>query len=185
MRDRPLGLHERMNVQLPVRMEKQAFLAWAQRHEERYELDRGRVIMMTGGSRAHWQITANLFKALRRPHRSRQWAILPEFGVDLEQSPFASPTSSSIVADEALKDLTATAPVLIAEVIVTVHRSGSTSATKPPNICHCEVYRPIWCLHRMRAKRGFGRRRACRNFRPGRNRLRTKMSVHSARRNQH
>jgi hypothetical protein len=56
-----------MNVQLPVRMDKAAFLEWIQGREERYELDRGRVIMMTGGSRAHWQITANLFKALDAP----------------------------------------------------------------------------------------------------------------------
>ena len=38
-----------MNVQLPVRMDKAAFLDWVQGREERYELDRGRVIMMTGG----------------------------------------------------------------------------------------------------------------------------------------
>ena len=53
-----------MNVQLPMHMEKAAFLDWVQGREERYELDRGRVVMMTGGSRARWQITANLFKAL-------------------------------------------------------------------------------------------------------------------------
>ena len=56
-----------MNVQSPPRMDKTAFLDWVQSREERYELDRGRVIMMTGGSRAHWQITANLFKALDAP----------------------------------------------------------------------------------------------------------------------
>jgi hypothetical protein len=27
-----------MNVQLPVHLDKQAFLAWVQEHEERYEL---------------------------------------------------------------------------------------------------------------------------------------------------
>lgn len=53
-----------MNIQSPVRMDKQAFLAWVQTQEERHELDRGRVLMMTGGSRAHWQITFNLAKAL-------------------------------------------------------------------------------------------------------------------------
>jgi Putative restriction endonuclease len=58
-----------MNVQLPVRMDKTAFLDWVQGREERYELDRERVIMMTGGSRAHWQITANLFKALDARNR--------------------------------------------------------------------------------------------------------------------
>ena len=53
-----------MNVQLPARMGKTAFLDWVQGRGERYELDRGRVMMMTGGSRAHWQITFNLAKAL-------------------------------------------------------------------------------------------------------------------------
>ena len=73
-----------MNLQLPVRMDKAAFLDWVQGREERYELDRGRVIMMTGGSRAHWQITANLFKALDARIDPQRWAVLPEFGVDLQ-----------------------------------------------------------------------------------------------------
>ena len=34
-----------MNVQVPLRMDKIAFLDWIQGREERYELDRGRVIM--------------------------------------------------------------------------------------------------------------------------------------------
>jgi Uma2 family endonuclease len=106
-----------MNIQSPVRMEKQAFLAWAETQEERYELDRGRVIMMTGGSRAHWQITANLFKALDVRVDPERWAILPEFGVDLEQGSIRFPDIVIDVADEAPKDLTATAPVFIAEVL--------------------------------------------------------------------
>ena len=40
-----------MNVQLPPRMDKTEFLGWVQGRKERYELDRGRVVMMTGGSR--------------------------------------------------------------------------------------------------------------------------------------
>jgi hypothetical protein len=49
-----------MNVQFPLQMDQQAFLAWVQGREERYELDRGRVIMITGGSRAHWLICLNI-----------------------------------------------------------------------------------------------------------------------------
>ena len=75
-----------MNVQLPVRMDKTAFLDWVQGREERYELDRGRVIMMTGGSRAHGQITANLFKALDARIDPEKWAVLPEFGIELSRS---------------------------------------------------------------------------------------------------
>jgi hypothetical protein len=40
--------------------------------------------MVTGGSRAHWQITFNLAKALDARLDPNKWAVLPEFGVDLE-----------------------------------------------------------------------------------------------------
>ena len=42
-----------MNVQFPAHMDKARFLAWVEGREERYELAEGRVLMMTGGSRAH------------------------------------------------------------------------------------------------------------------------------------
>jgi Uma2 family endonuclease len=105
-----------MNVQLPL-MDKAAFLGWVQGREERYELDRGRVIMMTGGSRAHWQITANLFKALDARLDPQRWAVLPEFGVDLQLESIRFPDIIVDRAGEAPNDLTATAPVLIAEVL--------------------------------------------------------------------
>jgi Uma2 family endonuclease len=106
-----------MNIQLPLGMDKVAFLDWVQGREERYELDRGRVIMMTGGSRAHWQITANLFKALDARIDPQRWAALPEFGVELQSESIRFPDIIVDRAGEAPKDLTATAPVLIAEVL--------------------------------------------------------------------
>jgi Uma2 family endonuclease len=106
-----------MNLQLPMRMDKIAFLEWAQGREERYELDRGRVIMMTGGSRAHWQITANLFKALDNRIDPQKWAVLPEFGISLQSESIRFPDIIVDRAGEAPRDLTATAPVLIAEVL--------------------------------------------------------------------
>jgi Uma2 family endonuclease len=106
-----------MNVQLPVHMDKAAFLDWVQGREERYELDRGRVVMMTGGSRAHWQITANLFKALDGRIDPQRWTVLPEFGVDLQSQSIRFPDIIVDRAGEASKDLTATAPALIAEVL--------------------------------------------------------------------
>jgi Uma2 family endonuclease len=106
-----------MNIQLPLGMDKVAFLDWVQGREERYELDRGRVIMMTGGSRAHWQITANLFKALDARIDLQRWAVLPEFGVELQSVSIRFPDIIVDRAGEAPKDLTATAPVLIAEVL--------------------------------------------------------------------
>jgi Uma2 family endonuclease len=106
-----------MNIHLPLGMDKVAFLDWVQGHEERYELDRGRVIMMTGGSRAHWQITANLFKALDARIDPQSWAVLPEFGVELQSESIRFPDIIVDRAGEAPRDLTATAPVLIAEVL--------------------------------------------------------------------
>jgi Uma2 family endonuclease len=106
-----------MNVQLPLRMDKTEFLDWVQGREERYELDRGRVIMMTGGSRAHWQITFNLAKALDARLDPNKWAVLPEFGVNLEPESVRFPDVIVDIAGETAKDLTATAPVLIAEVL--------------------------------------------------------------------
>jgi Uma2 family endonuclease len=111
------GSEAPMNVQLPVRMDKAAFLDWVQGREERYELDRGRVIMMTGGSRAHGQITFNLAKALDARLDPNKWAVLPEFGVNLGPESVRFPDVIVDVAGATGKDLTATAPVLIAEVL--------------------------------------------------------------------
>jgi Uma2 family endonuclease len=106
-----------MNAQVPLRMDKAAFLDWVQGREERYELDRERVIMTTGGSRAHWQIAANLFRALDARVDPEKWAVLPEFGIDLESESIRFPDVIVDIAGEAPRDLTATAPVLIAEVL--------------------------------------------------------------------
>ncbi len=106
-----------MNVQLPIHMDQKAFLAWAESQEARYELDRGRVIMMTGGSRAHWQITANLIRALQERFDPVRFAVLPEFGVSLEVGSIRFPDVVVDVAGEKPSDQTATAPLLIVEVL--------------------------------------------------------------------
>ncbi|MBX9847109.1 MAG: Uma2 family endonuclease [Xanthobacteraceae bacterium] len=98
-------------------MDKAAFLAWAERCDERYELVHGRVVMMVGGTRAHWQIALNLAKALDARIDRQKWSVLPEFGVDAGPDTVRYP---DIVVDPAgapAKDLTARAPVLIAEVL--------------------------------------------------------------------
>lgn len=106
-----------MNVQLPIQMDQKAFLAWAESQEERYELDRGRVIMMTGGSRAHWQIALNLAKALDSRLDADRYAVIPEFGVKLGSASIRFPDVVVDGAGEKPGDQTATAPVLIAEVL--------------------------------------------------------------------
>jgi Uma2 family endonuclease len=106
-----------MNVQPDLHMDKAAFLAWVEGREGRYELAGGRVLMMTGGSRAHAQITANLFRALDSRLDPDRWAILSDFGIDLGPKTLRYPDIVVDPATDAPRDLTAIAPILIAEVL--------------------------------------------------------------------
>jgi Uma2 family endonuclease len=107
-----------MNVQLDLRMDKSEFLAWAQAHEGRYELAGKRVVMMTGGSRGHAILLRRLAAALEKRLDSKRWTVLTsDFGVDLGPSTVRYPDVVVDVAGGRFKDLTATAPVLIAEVM--------------------------------------------------------------------
>lgn len=107
-----------MNVQPNLRMDKATFLAWLQEREERYELADGRVMMMTGGSRGHGIITRRLAAALEGRLDASRWTVLTsDFGVDLGPDTVRYPDVVVDVAGGLLKDLTATAPMLIAEVL--------------------------------------------------------------------
>ncbi len=107
-----------MNVQLEPRMEKPEFLTWVQTHEGRYELVGNRVVMMTGGSRGHAILVRRLAAALEKRLDGSRWTVLTsDFGVDVGPSTVRYPDVVVDVAGGRFKDLTATAPVLIAEVI--------------------------------------------------------------------
>jgi Uma2 family endonuclease len=107
-----------MNVQPNLCMDKAAFLAWLQEREGRYELAKGRVMMMTGRSRGHGIITRRLAAALEKRLDANRWTVLAsDFGVDLGPDTVRYPDVVVDVAGGLLKDLTATAPVLIAEVL--------------------------------------------------------------------
>ena len=107
-----------MNVQLPVHMDTSAFLAWIQRREERYELVDGRVVMMTGGSRGHALVVRGLAKALDARLDATRWSVLTsDFAALVAQETIRYPDLVVDVAAGQLGDLTATAPVLIAEVL--------------------------------------------------------------------
>src|ERR1700675_4634879 len=107
-----------MNVQLEPRMDRREFLTWVQAHEGRYELVGNRVVMMTGGSRGHAILVRALAAALEKQLDSTRWTVLTsDFGVDVEPSTIRYPDVVVDVAGGRFKDLTATAPVLIAEVI--------------------------------------------------------------------
>ena len=106
-----------MNIQLDLRMGKSEFLTWVQAHEGRYELAGSRVVMMTGGSRGHAIVTRRLAAALEARLDGAQWTVLTsDFGIDLGPSTIRYPDVVVDVAKGRFKDLTATAPVLVAEV---------------------------------------------------------------------
>jgi Uma2 family endonuclease len=107
-----------MNVQLDLRMGKPEFLTWVQAQEGRYELAGNRVVMMTGGSRGHAILVRRLAAALEKRLDSNRWTVLTsDFGVDVGPSTVRYPDVVVDVAGGRAKDLTATAPTLIAEVI--------------------------------------------------------------------
>src|SRR5215468_12715278 len=107
-----------MNIQLDLRMDKSEFLTCVQAHEGRYELVGSRVVMMTGGSRGHAILVRKLAAALEKRLDSRRWTVLTsDFGVDLGPSTVRYPDVVVDVAGGEFKDLTATAPAVIAEVI--------------------------------------------------------------------
>jgi Uma2 family endonuclease len=106
-----------MNVQPKLPMDNATFLDWVQGREERYELERGRVIMMTGGTVRHGLVAGNLFELLRARLDRRQWVVFSEFGIDIRPGTIRY---GDVVVDRrgARGDaLTALAPVLVAEVL--------------------------------------------------------------------
>lgn len=107
-----------MNVQLDLRMDRPEFLEWVQAHEGRYELVGGRVVMMTGGTRGHAILARRLAAALEKRLDEERWTVLTfDFGAALGPSTVRYPDVVVDVAGGNFKDLTATAPTLIAEVL--------------------------------------------------------------------
>jgi Uma2 family endonuclease len=98
-------------------MDKAAFLAWAQGLEGRYELANGRVVMMVGASRAHALIIRNLLALLQGQLDSQQWDVLADFGIDAGPETLRYPDVMVERAGGSAGDYTATAPVLVAEVL--------------------------------------------------------------------
>lgn len=113
-----------MNVQLPVHMDRAAFLAWVQGLDGRYELAAGRVITMVGSSRAHALIVGNPLALLRGQLDRRQWVVLADFGIDAGPETLRYPDVMVERAGGGAGDYTATAPALVAEVL-----SPSTAET--------------------------------------------------------
>jgi Uma2 family endonuclease len=106
-----------MNVRPNLRMDKAAFLARMKATEGRYELAGGRVVMMPGASRAHGRIVRKIVKALSSRLDPTRWEVIAEFGLNAGPETLRYPDIVVDSADGDDKDHTATAPVLLAEVL--------------------------------------------------------------------
>ena len=107
-----------MNVISALSMDRRAFLAWVEGREGRYELAKGRLVMMTGGSRGHALVLRRLANALEKRLDAAQWSVLTsDFAADIGADTVRYPDVIVDKADGKLNDLTATSPVLIAEVL--------------------------------------------------------------------
>jgi Uma2 family endonuclease len=101
-----------MNVQLPMRLDKPAFLAWVQGREERYELADGRVVMMTGASRTHGILVLNIAMLLR--NQLDPTTVIADFGLDAGPRTLRYP---DIMVDRGGGDYTTSDPILLMEVL--------------------------------------------------------------------
>jgi Uma2 family endonuclease len=101
-----------------VRLDKPDFFTWMQHRQGRYELVRKRVVTMMVGSRGHAILVPRLATALEKRLDGTRWTVLTsDFDVDVGPSTVRYPDVVVDVAGGQPKDLTATAPVLIAEII--------------------------------------------------------------------
>lgn len=107
-----------MNVQTPRPMDSSAFLAWAEGREGRYELTNGRVIMMTGGSVGHALVVHGLSVALNIRLAGTPWiALTSDLGVRIDAATVRYPDVVVHARGGKRRELAATAPALIAEVL--------------------------------------------------------------------
>jgi Uma2 family endonuclease len=106
-----------MTVHAPVTMTKEAFLAWVEQREERYEFAGGRAVMMVRVTRNHGRITRNLVIALGMRLDAERYDIFSEsFAVDLGDSlripdVVVEPTNANG------RGLETKVPILVAEVL--------------------------------------------------------------------
>jgi len=106
-----------MTVHAPITMTKEAFLAWVERREERYEFSAGRVIMMVRVTRNHAQVTTNLVVALGTRLQRASYDVAAEaFAVHVGDS-VRFPDVLVEPAQSDGKSLRAESPILIAEVL--------------------------------------------------------------------
>lgn len=107
-----------MNIQAPKPMDSTAFLAWAEGREGRYELAKGRVVMMTRGSVGHALVVHGLSNALTARLAGSKWiALTSDLGVRIDTGTVRYPDVVVHARRAKRRHLAATTPIVIAEVL--------------------------------------------------------------------
>src|SRR6267142_1789020 len=106
-----------MTVHAPITMTKDAFLAWVERREERYEFSGRRVTMMVRVTRNHARVTKNLLVALSARLSSESYDIMAEAFAVHDGDSVRFPDVLVEPAQPDGKSLRAESPILIAEVL--------------------------------------------------------------------
>ncbi len=106
-----------MNSQSRLTMDKQTFLQWAEGREGRFELKKGVIAMMAGGSRAHARITLRLATTLLSRLDLRAWDVLSgDLAVDIDGD-IRFPDVLVELSNSDDKALSTATPVMVAEVL--------------------------------------------------------------------
>lgn len=106
-----------MNAPLDLRLTKAEFYRWLERQEARYELERGRPVMMAYVSRAHWIVTQRIWLLLASNMDLTRYNVGPtDLSVEvLEDVRFPDLVVEPVGGD--LKGYAANDPVLLVEVL--------------------------------------------------------------------
>ena len=108
-----------------AKIDRATFLRFAAEHpEQRFELERGRIVQqMTGGTRRHGIVARRISQILERQVDSSRWSVANERGVGVGDSE-RYPDVVVEPADEPLESLETERPSIIVEVL-----SPATTAT--------------------------------------------------------
>jgi Uma2 family endonuclease len=113
-----------MNTHARLSMDKDAFFRWGEKHDGRFELKDGRVVMMVGATKLHAAISSDIVFALKSRLGREAWSVTTaEFAVDIDGD-IRYPDVLVEAAGGDAKALSTDKPVVIVEVL-----SASSIAT--------------------------------------------------------
>jgi Uma2 family endonuclease len=105
-----------MTIPAHHRMTKEAFLAWIERREERYEFSAGRIMKLVRVTRYHAQVATNLLWTLASRLQPECYDVLGTFAIHVDDS-IRFPDVLVEPAQLDGKSPRAESPILIAEVL--------------------------------------------------------------------